>query len=235
MEQRVSRAVSALRATFESDRTATLAWRLTQLRALLALLEQQEEAFVRALQLDLGKSRFESVLFEISVCQQECRRFISNIATWMSPTAVSSPLALLPARSRIDHVPHGVCLIIAAFNYPLQLAILPLIAAIGAGNAILLKPSELSPNTSALLAKHLPQALDSAAVSVVEGGVDATTALLTHKFDYIFFTGSERVGKIVLKAAAEHLTPVTLELGGKSPVYVDKSADLPLAARRIIW
>lgn len=189
----------------------------------------------RTRQADLGKPRFESILFEISVCQQECRRFVRELPAWLQSTHVTSPLALLPARSRIDRVPFGVALVISAFNYPLQLSLLPLIAALGAGNAVILKPSELAPQTSALLAQLLPRALDAAAVRVCEGGVEITTALLAQKLDYIFFTGSETVGRVVARAAAEQLTPVTLELGGKSPVYVDKSADIALAARRIAW
>ncbi len=199
------------------------------------MLIAHEADFESALRLDLAKPAFEASLFEVVVCQTECRRFLSNLAIWAAPTRVASPLALLPARSRIDKEPWGLVLILSAFNFPLQLSLLPLIAAIGAGNACVLKPSELSPRTAMLLASLLPRYVDVDAVQVIEGGVDVTTSLLRQKWDYIFFTGSEFVGKVVLRAAAEYLTPVTLELGGKSPTYIDKSADLNLAAKRIAW
>ncbi|MCU1526330.1 MAG: aldehyde dehydrogenase family protein, partial [Frondihabitans sp.] len=154
---------------------------------------------------------------------------------WLQPRRVATPLLLVPATASVVREPLGVVLIIAPWNYPLQLLLDPLVGALAAGNAVVLKPSELAPATSRTVTRLLRSHLDPAAIAVVEGGADETTELLRERFDHIFFTGGERVGKIVLRAAAENLTPVTLELGGKSPVYVDDSVDLRAAAKRIAW
>jgi aldehyde dehydrogenase (NAD+) len=165
----------------------------------------------------------------------ECNRALRSVRRWSKRRRVTTPLMLQPGRSWIVPEPLGVVLIIAPWNYPVQLLLSPLVGALAAGNAVLLKPSEISASTSALLARLLPTYLDPAAVAVVEGGPEETQQLLEQRFDHIFYTGSGRVARQILRAAAEHLTPVTLELGGKSPCLVDATADLALTARRIAW
>ena len=231
----ISSIVSSQRAYFLTHVTKTYAWRHAQLNALHRLIMSNETAITAALKLDLGKSHFEAASTEVFTVATDIAASIAALSSWMAPESVATPLALLPASSAIRREPFGVVLIIAPFNYPFQLTALPLAAAIAAGNTAVIKPSDMTPATSALLASLLPAFLDAKAVTVVSGGVEETTALLKQKFDYIFFTGSESVGKIVMKAAAEHLTPVTLELGGKSPTIVDATADIALAARRVSW
>lgn len=191
--------------------------------------------FEAALLSDLGKSGTESQLTEIGFVIGEIDHALAHLRRWMRPRRVRVPLALQPASARIDPEPLGVALIIAPWNYPLMLALSPLVGAIAAGNAAVVKPSELAPATSRALAVHLADFVDRRAVAVIEGGVDETTELLSLRFDRIFYTGNGRVGRIVARAAAEHLTPVTLELGGKSPCYIDESVDLRETARRIAW
>ncbi|MBN9612802.1 MAG: aldehyde dehydrogenase family protein, partial [Actinobacteria bacterium] len=151
------------------------------------------------------------------------------------PRRINAPLVVQPATAKVSPEPLGVALIIAPWNYPLMLLLSPLVGALAAGNAVVLKPSELAPATSRAIALHLPDYLDRRAVAVVEGGIPETTALLEQRFDHIFYTGNGRVGRIVARAAAEHLTPITLELGGKSPAYVDETVNLAEAAKRIVW
>jgi aldehyde dehydrogenase (NAD+) len=177
----------------------------------------------------------EAYAADIGHAKIELRHLQSHLKGWMRPRKVSLPITVAPAKGWIQNEPLGVCLVIAPWNYPVQLLLEPLAAALAAGNCVVAKPSELAPACSAALARLLPQYLDTDAVAVVEGGVPETTALLDQRWDHIFFTGSTAVGKVVAAAAAKHLTPTVLELGGKSPAYVHASADLDVAARRITW
>ena len=184
---------------------------------------------------DVGKPALEAFTAEIAFTARELALVQKKLPAWVRPQRVATPLFALPGKSLIQHDPLGVVLIIAPWNYPLQLSIGPLIGAIAAGNCAVLKPSEVAPATSTLLATFLPQYVDGDCVQVVEGAVPETTALLAERFDHIFYTGNGTVGRIVMEAAARQLTPVTLELGGKSPCIVEPSADLDVAARRILW
>ena len=228
-------AVQKVRGYFATHVTKTYEWRKQQLDRLHAMLTENEDAFVAALQSDLRKPLYEAAASEVFLVATEVQRSASLLHSWMQPEYVPTPLTLAPASSYVVRDPYGVVLLIGPFNYPVQLIVLPLLAALSAGNCVVVKPSELVPATSSTFASLLPRYLDPQAVIVVEGAIPETTALLKERWDHIFFTGSETVGKIVARAAAENLTPVTLELGGKSPVIVDADADLPLAARRIVW
>ncbi|MER6127931.1 aldehyde dehydrogenase family protein [Streptomyces sp. NPDC001795] len=227
--------VSRLRTAFDTGRTKPLIWRKTQLRALRRLLTEHEQVFTAALHADLGKNTTEAYTTEIGFTVNEIDHTLRHLDRWLRPRRVSVPLSLAPARARTVREPLGTVLIISPWNYPLQLTLAPLVAALAAGNCAVVKPSELAPATSAALAHWLPQVLDPQAVAVVEGGVAETTALLEQRFDHVFYTGNGTVGRIVMAAAARHLTPVTLELGGKSPAVVEPGADLATAARRIAW
>ena len=227
--------VGALRAYFDTGATKPLSWRRSQLDALEHFLMEREQDILDALAADLGKPATEAFGAEIGLTLSEIRLTRKKLASWMKPERVRTSLLAMPGRSYIYREPLGVTLIIAPWNYPFQLVVLPLIGAIAAGNCAVVKPSEVSPNVSALIAKWLPKYLDRRAVQVVEGGVPETTALLREKWDHIFYTGNGTVGRIVMEAAAKHLTPVTLELGGKSPCIVDESADLDVAAKRIVY
>ena len=227
--------VAGVRHSFDRGVTRPEQWRRQQLLAMRRMLIEQESAFEAALHADLGKSGVESQLTELGFLIGEIDHTLAHLAKWMRPRRVAAPLALQPATAKIIAEPLGVALIIAPWNYPLMLALSPLVGALAAGNAAVVTPSELAPHTSAALARIVPDYLDRRAVAVVEGGVPETTELLAERFDHIFYTGSGRVGRIVARAAAEHLTPVTLELGGKSPVYVDATAPLAETARRIVW
>ncbi|MFI6365223.1 aldehyde dehydrogenase family protein [Nocardia sp. NPDC050630] len=227
--------VLELRNTFQRGITRPLRWRRDQLRALRRLLLDNEDALTAALHDDLHKSATEALMTEIGVVVTEIEHTLSHLRRWLRPRRVLVPAKLQPARARIVREPLGVVLVIAPWNYPVQLVLGPLVGALGAGNTVVLRPSELAPATSRVLADLVPRYLDHRAVRVVEGGVDATQAMLSERFDHIFFTGSGRVGRIALEAAAPNLTPVTLELGGKSPLWIDDTADLEVAARRIAW
>jgi aldehyde dehydrogenase (NAD+) len=227
--------VAGLRATFESGRTRPFEWRIAQLDAIANMLVAEEGAIVDALGKDLGKPRLEGWLAEVNDVLAGVRYVRKNLKRWMKPEGVSVPFWLMPGKARIQREPLGVVLVIAPWNYPFSLAINPLVGAFAAGNTVLIKPSEVAGATSALLAKLLPKYLDKDAVQVVQGGVPETTALLAQRFDHILYTGNGNVARIVMQAAARNLTPVTLELGGKSPCYVDESVDLAISAKRIVW
>jgi aldehyde dehydrogenase (NAD+) len=227
--------VGALRGHFETGITKSLSWRLSQLDALEHLLMEREQDILDALHADLGKPATEAFGSEIGLPRSELRLARKKLRSWMKPERVRTSLLAMPGRSYIYKEPLGVVLIIAPWSYPFQLVVLPLIGAIAAGNCAVLKPSEVAPNVSALLAKWVPKYLDPEAIQVVEGGVPETTALLRENWDHIFYTGNGTVGRIVMAAAAKNLTPVTLELGGKSPCIVDESVDLDLAAKRIVY
>lgn len=215
--------------------TRDLSWRKQQLLQIKKLVQENEQQCLDALQQDLGKPAVEAWITEVSYLTGDVDHMVKKLDKWSKKRRVSTPLVAQPGRSYIQPEPQGVVLIIGAWNYPLQLVLAPLIAAIAAGNCAILKPSELAPATSKLLATLIPQYLDQQAFSVVEGAVEETTELLTLNFDHIMYTGNGMVARIVMAAAAKHLTPVTLELGGKSPVYIDKSADINISAQRIAW
>jgi aldehyde dehydrogenase (NAD+) len=231
----IAATVERLRRTFDSGATRPLAWRTAQLRGLAQLIEENESALLDALAADLGKPRFEGWIAETGFLVGEIRHTLKNLRRWMKPRRVRAPLAVQPGRATVEVEPLGVVLIIGPWNYPQQLVLAPLIGALAAGNAAVIKPSEVAPASSALLARLLPKYLDATAIAVVEGAVPETTKLLQQRFDHIFYTGNGTVGRIVMQAAAQHLTPVTLELGGKSPCIVDADVDLDVAARRIVW
>ena len=209
--------------------------RVTQLRQLKRLLEENDERISAALAADLGKSPIESFATETSFVIGEVEHALEHLGAWMQPIRVRVPLTLRPGNARVIRQPLGVVLIMAAWNYPLHLTLAPLVGALAAGNTAVLKPSEAAPATSAMIAELVPRYLDGRVVQVVEGGVEQTTAVLAERFDHILYTGGGAVAHIVMRAAAEHLTPVTLELGGKSPAIVAADADLDVAARRITW
>lgn len=230
-----SDSIARLRASFDSGKTRPEAWRRGQLERLKAMVEENESAINEALHADLGKSGFEARMTEIGTVLSEIDHTLSRLKSWMQPKKVSTPLSNQPGNSRIVHEPLGVVLIMAPWNYPVNLVLTPLIGAIAAGNCAAIKPSEVSAHTSALLARLIPAYLDPDAFEVFEGGADVSTALLEERFDHIFFTGSEQIGRIVMTAAAKYLTPVTLELGGKSPCIIHEDCDLSTAARRVAW
>ncbi len=227
--------VARLRETYARGHTRSEAWRRVQLERLRALLVDNEAELAAALHADLGKSATEAYLTEIGFTVNELSEALRHLARWMKPERVPTPMTSKPARASVHREPLGVALVIAPWNYPVQLLVAPLGAALAAGNSVVVKPSELAPATSAALARLIPRYLDHDAVAVVEGGVPETTALLAERWDHIFYTGNGAVGRIVMRAAAEHLTPVTLELGGKSPVIVAADADVEVAARRIAF
>lgn len=227
--------VAELREAFRAGVTKPYEWRVAQLRSMRRMLVENEAVLAAALRDDLGKGATESFITEIGFLVKEIDHTQKHLRGWLRPKAVGVPKWMLPARARLVREPLGVVLVIAPWNYPLLLSLSPMIGALGAGNAVVLTPSEVAPATSRALAQLMPAYLDPAAARVVEGGVPETTALLEQRFDHIFFTGSAAVGRIVMAAAAAHLTPITLELGGKSPTFVDEGVDLEVAARRIVW
>ena len=210
-------------------------YRKQLLQNLLQVIEREEKEIINALYQDFRKPEFESILTETNYVISELKDTINNINSWAKPKMILPSLLNFPSTDYIYSEPYGKVLIIAPWNYPFQLALCPLIAAVAAGNQIVLKPSELTENTSKLIAKIILEVFDINQVEVIQGGVKVSEDLLSKRWDYIFFTGSVAVGKIVAKAAAENLTPVTLELGGKNPCIVDETANLQIAAKRIIW
>jgi len=227
--------VTDARRTFDRGRTRPIAWRIAQLDGLARFLKEREAEILEALAADVGKPKLEGYSTEVAYTLSEIVEARRELASWMKPEKVSTPLLVQPGKSYIHKNPLGLVLIIAPWNYPLGLLIGPLVGAVAAGNAAIVKPSEVAPETAALVARLLPDYVDSDAIKVIEGAVAETTELLTHRFDHIFYTGNGAVAQIVMTAAAKHLTPVTLELGGKSPTVVDRSANLEVAARRIAW
>ncbi len=232
---RVPDVVKRLRTTFASGRTRSADWRLDQLGRLETMLREREGEIVAALHADLGRAPTEAYATEVGFVLAELRHARRNLQRWMRPERVWTPFVVQPARARVHREPVGVVLVIGPWNYPVQLVLAPLVAAIAAGNCAVIKPSEISAHSSHVLAQLAPEYLDDDAVAVVEGGVPETTALLAERFDHVFYTGNGTIGRIVMEAAAKHLTPVTLELGGKSPAIVDRNADLAVAARRLAW
>jgi aldehyde dehydrogenase (NAD+) len=220
---------------FGSGTTRDVRFRIQQIQLLRQVIEQHETEILRALKLDLHKPAFEGFTSEILMVLEEIKYTLKHLKSWIKPQRVAASWTQLPAANYIYPEPLGVVLIIGTWNYPLQLTIAPLVNAIAAGNCAILKPSEIATHTSQLIAKIIGKHFHPDFITVVEGGIETSQALLAEKFDRIFFTGSAAVGRLILAAAAPHLTPVTLELGGKSPCLVDRDCDLKLAAKRITW
>jgi aldehyde dehydrogenase (NAD+) len=220
---------------FREGTTKGLEFRKKQLKKLKELLKENEQQIIDAVYKDFRKPAFETFGTEIGLIIGEINYALKNLEKWIKPTKVPSSLVNFPSQNYILKEPYGSVLIISPWNYPVQLSLLPLVGAIAAGNTAVIKPSELTPHTSAVLADLIGENFTSEFVSVINGGVETSSRLLELDFDYIFFTGSTRVGKIIMQSAATRLIPVTLELGGKSPCIVDETADLEVSAKRIAW
>ncbi len=227
--------VAGLRDSYNNGAMRDIEARRTQLQQLRRMLVEQEGPILAALATDLRKPPMEAYTAEVGVALSEIDHALKNLDKWCAPEKAKVALTFKPGSAEIISEPLGVVLIIAPWNYPMQLLLAPLVPALAAGNTVVLKPSEVAPATAAVMARYIPHYLDERVVQVVTGGVVETTALLDEKFDHIFYTGNGAVGRIVMTAAAQHLTPVTLELGGKSPVIVAADADIDVAARRIAW
>ena len=220
---------------YESKKSRDINFRINQLKNLKTGIKKYESRIYEALYKDLGKCEFESYTTEVGFVLSSISHTIKNLRSWAKEEKVKTPLYLFPAKSYIISEPYGTVLIIGPYNYPFQLLIEPLIGAIAAGNCVVLKPSENVPNISKIITEMITEIFPKEYICSVEGGIETNTSLINGAFDYIFFTGSAQVGRIVMEAAAKNLIPVTLELGGKSPVIVDESADIKVAAQRIIW
>ena len=223
------------RRLFRSGATRPFAFRQQQLQSLRALVRDHESRIHEALAADLGKPAFEAFASETGFVLSECSHALQNLETWMEPERVKTPLTFFPAKSFVRREPKGLVLILAPWNYPFQLVMAPLAAALAAGNCSILKPSEWAIHTSELVSELVPSYFSAELVSTITGDARIAQALLAQRFDHIFFTGGQEVGRIVATAAAKHLTPVTLELGGKSPAIIDEKVDLEVAARRVTW
>ncbi|HEY8392701.1 MAG TPA: aldehyde dehydrogenase [Capillibacterium sp.] len=235
MIQSIAETVAAQRKFFQTGATLPYAFRVKQLKTLYRAIKEREDLILEALRQDLGKAPFESYATELSMVYGEIKHTLKHLRSWMREQRVPTPVYSLGGRSYLHREPLGVVLIMAPWNYPFQLTVTPLVAAIAAGNCAVLKPSRYARQTSAVLAELIGASFSPEYIALFEGGREVNATLLDLKFDHIFFTGSVRVGKIVMAAAAKHLTPVTLELGGKSPCLVDRTADPVKTAERIIW
>ena len=231
----ISSIVSRQKEYFLKGHTRSIEMRKNNLKKLYEGVQRFEEEIFQALKLDLNKSVHESFTTEVGYVLKEISFQLKHISSWSKPKRVRTALTHFGSKGKVVPEPYGVTLIIAPWNYPFQLAIAPLVGALAAGNTIVLKPSELTPNVSKVITRMLEELFQEELVAVVEGGVEESTALLKEPFDYIFFTGSVGVGKVVMEAAAKQLTPLTLELGGKSPCIVHKDAKIDVTARRIVW
>ncbi|TVZ25290.1 aldehyde dehydrogenase (NAD+) [Gillisia sp. Hel_I_86] len=235
MKNNIDEVLKSQEIFFNNGNTLKIEDRIKKLQLLAKEIESAEDQICAALYSDFKKPVFESVLSETAFILSELQYIVKKLKKWARPKKVSSSLINFPSSDYIYSEPYGKCLIIAPWNYPFQLAISPIMGAIAAGNTVVLKPSELTPNTSKILEELLQKVFPADWVSVIQGGVEVSQELLTKKWDYVFFTGSVSVGKIVAQAIAPHLTPSTLELGGKSPCIIHKSAKVQLAAKRIVW
>jgi aldehyde dehydrogenase (NAD+) len=227
--------LAQVRTVFNTGRTRSVQWREEQLRAIERMCEEREAEISEALTRDLGRSTFEAWLGDVASTKAEAVFARKHFRKWMKPRRQSLPLAQMPGRAWVQYDPLGVVLVIGPWNYPFFLCMSPVVAAVAAGNAVVIKPSELAPATSELMARLVPLYLDPEAVRVVEGAADVTQDLMSQGFDHALFTGGTEIGRKIMAAAAPTLTPVTLELGGKSPVLVLADADLDVTARRIAW
>lgn len=225
----------AQKAFFQEGHTRSYAFRLAQIKKLNDLVNKHQQNLIDALQKDLEKHAYEGLITELGPFFSEVKDTLKHLRSWMQPESVTTSLFNTPGSSEIIREPYGNVLVIAPWNYPFLLSFSPLLGAMAAGNCVILKPSEHAPHSAAAMAAIINQHFDPSYIHVIEGGVEETQALLNTRWDYIFFTGGPAIGKIIYKAAAEHLTPVTLELGGKSPCVVHKDANLKLAAKRIAW
>jgi aldehyde dehydrogenase (NAD+) len=231
----ISDILSKQRQFFRAGTTKNVDFRITQLQTLKKVVIDNESAIIAALKADLNKPLFEAYGSEFSSVIQEINYALKNIKNWVKAKKAAIPIFLLPGSAQIISEPLGVVLIIGPWNYPFTLNLLPLIGAIASGNCAVVKPSEFAPHTSKLIAEIISKHFPLEYIAVIEGDVEVSQKLLQEKFDHIFFTGGTATGKIIMAAAAKYLTPVTLELGGKSPCIVDKDIDLEVAARRIAW
>ncbi|KAK4486006.1 hypothetical protein RD792_008667 [Penstemon davidsonii] len=231
----MDRLEEGLRKTFRCGKTKEVGWRKAQLRGVLKFVEENESKIFEALKQDLGKHPVEAYRDEIGVVKKSAENCLNNIEKWMNPKKGKLPLLLFPSKGEVLPEPLGTVLIFGSWNFPISLALDPLIGALSAGNTVVVKPSELAPACSSLLYSTIPLYLDAEAIKIVEGGSDVAEQLLERRWDKIFFTGSPRVGRIIMSAAAKHLTPVTLELGGKCPVILDSfsGSDFKVAVNRI--
>ncbi|KMQ65315.1 aldehyde dehydrogenase [Chryseobacterium sp. FH2] len=233
--ENIEKIVTDQRAYFSNEATKPIDFRVQQLKKLKSLLKAHEQEMIEGIYLDFKKSEFDAYTNEIALLYSDIDEAIRKIKRWAKVRRVSTNMVNFPAKSYIIPEPLGVSLIIGAWNYPYQLSFAPMIPAIAAGCTVVLKPSELPSNTSRIMAKIINENFDPKYIAVVEGGVSETTALLEQKFDKIFFTGSVPIGKIVYQAAAKHLTPVTLELGGKSPAFITEKVNMKMAVKRLVW
>ncbi|WP_167143107.1 aldehyde dehydrogenase family protein [Canibacter zhoujuaniae] len=224
-----------LRTAFDSGVTRPLKWRLKQITQIEKMVKKHRHEWEAALHADLGKAGVDAHLTEISQVLGEISHTRKHLASWMRDTKAKTPLTLAPGRSWVRHDPLGVVLIISPWNYPLQLQLSPLVGAFAGGNTVVLKPSEVASHTEKLVAKLVPQYFDRSVVQVITGGPEVVSQAIAQKPNHVFFTGSTPVGKIIAEQCGKHLIPTTLELGGKSPTYVHKDANLKTAARRIVW
>lgn len=227
--------VAVARARFTDGSTRPVERRIRHLQALRSMLTENDEEFTAALWDDLHKNAAEAHTTEIDVVLAEIESTLRHVRGWARPRRVRTPLAFRPARALVVPEPLGVVLVLAPWNYPVQILFDPLVGVLAAGNTAVLKPSELAPATSSVIRKLIPRYFPDGSVQVLEGAVPETTELLKQRFDHIVYTGSGSVGRVVMRAAAEHLTPVTLELGGKSPVWFDDDDNLAAVARKIAW
>ncbi|MBA2279967.1 MAG: aldehyde dehydrogenase family protein [Actinomycetota bacterium] len=233
--ERAAKVAERLWNTYRSGSTRNLAFRQSQLEGVRRFLQEREADIVAALRADLGKPTFEAYASDVGAILSETALLMKHLPKLAKPRRIRTPLLSQPAKTRLVPEPWGAVLLFPAWNYPVALSLLPLVGALSAGNTVALKPSELAPASSSLLAEHLPCYLDGDAVAVVEGGPEVAEALLAHRFAHIHYTGSARVGRLVMRAASDHLTPVTLELGGKNPAYVHGDTDPDITGRRIFW
>ncbi len=227
--------INKQRSFFASGRTLDVNFRLSALKKLKKVINKNEKRIYTALKIDLNKPKFEAFVGEIGFVLKEIEFTIKHLKEWAKPIKVPTDIVNFPATSHIYHQPYGVTLIFSPWNYPFHLAMMPLVGVISAGNTAILKPSEYAQATSEVIKYLIDETFEEEYIAVVEGDKTVSEKLLNLKFDKIFFTGNTQVGKIVMKKAAEHLTPVTLELGGKSPVIVLRDANIKMAARRIVW
>ncbi|XP_022128552.2 aldehyde dehydrogenase, dimeric NADP-preferring isoform X3 [Pieris rapae] len=231
----IGEVVEKARDAFNRGITKPLEWRKKQLKSLLRMYEENYNVMIEVLQKDLRRSKTEAVLLEVEYLINDLKNTIHYLEEWAKPERPAKGLVNILDDVVIYNDPYGLVLVIGAWNYPLQLLLLPMAGAIAAGNAVVVKPSELAEASATFIAETLPKYLDSDAIAVVEGGPEETTELLKNRFDYIFYTGGTNVGKIVYSAATKNLTPVTLELGGKSPTYIDNTVDMEVTTKRILW
>ncbi|MGG2091587.1 aldehyde dehydrogenase [Bacillus sp. S13(2024)] len=235
MVDNIQQLIQEHRQFFHNDYTRSLQFCLEKLEKLKNSIQKYENQLLSALYQDLHKSEFEAYAAEIGFAFNSINFIMKYLKQWMKPQKVKTPIHFVPSKSYIIKEPYGTVLIIGPFNYPFQSLMEPLIRAIAAGNCVVLKPSENAPNVSAVINKIISETFDKQYIRVIEGDRETTSLLIHAPFDYIFFTGSVQVGKIVMEAAAKNLVPVTLELGGKGPAIVDETANLDIAAKRIIW